>query len=298
MNFKSSTVLALSLMLVLSAASAGTLDRVKQSKKLTFAYVADLRPFSFNDEGGKPAGYAVEICRQLAEAVKTELAQPALAVNFVQISREEGLAAVSKGKADLLCAAVPQTLGSRKNVSYSLPIFASGVGAVVRKEGSTRLKDILSDREQQARPTWRANADQVIQRSTLSVVEGSHAQKVLEERLKELKLAATIYPVADYDSGIARVAENRTDAFFGDRAILLDTVKRQGGAKVEVLDRYFTHEVGSLVLPRGDEDFRFLVDRSLSRLYRSAEFKDLYAKWFGPPSANALTFFRLAALPE
>jgi ABC-type amino acid transport substrate-binding protein len=51
-------------------------------------------------------------------------------------------------------------------------------------------------------------------------------------------------------------------------------------------------------LQRGDEDFRLLVDRALSRLYASEDLHFLYAKWFGEPGEFALEFFRLSALPE
>ena len=60
----------------------------------------------------------------------------------------------------------------------------------------------------------------------------------------------------------------------------------------------FTYEPLALALPRGDEDLRLLVDRTLCGLYRSDEIGSLYATWFGEPDENALTFFRLNTLPE
>ena len=65
-----------------------------------------------------------------------------------------------------------------------------------------------------------------------------------------------------------------------------------------VLDRQFTYEPLALALARGDEDFRLVVDRTLSRLFGSKEFGDVYAKWFGKPDEDALNFFRWSALPE
>jgi putrescine:ornithine antiporter len=65
-----------------------------------------------------------------------------------------------------------------------------------------------------------------------------------------------------------------------------------------VMDRYFTNENVSLTLPRGDDAFRLVVDRTLSRLYPTPELRALYVQWFGEPTPDALTFFRLNALPE
>jgi hypothetical protein len=36
----------------------------------------------------------------------------------------------------------------------------------------------------------------------------------------------------------------------------------------------------------------------LSRLFRSKEFPDDYAKWFGKPNTSVATFYEFVALPE
>ena len=70
-------VLAAVLMrLAARTASAATLDRVKQTGKLTLGYQTDARPFSYRDEAGKPAGYAVALCQKIADQVKAELGLP------------------------------------------------------------------------------------------------------------------------------------------------------------------------------------------------------------------------------
>ena len=41
-----------------------------------------------------------------------------------------------------------------------------------------------------------------------------------------------------------------------------------------------------------------IVDRSLSRLFRSEEFQGLYVKWFGVPDETTLNHIVQNALPE
>jgi polar amino acid transport system substrate-binding protein len=63
-----------------------------------------------------------------------------------------------------------------------------------------------------------------------------------------------------------------------------------------VLERYFTHDALAFALARGDEYFRLAVDEALSRFFQSEEFRAVYARWFGEPSDETLSLFRLGTL--
>ena len=281
------------------ASAAGTLERVKASGKLTVGYGADARPFTYKDESGNPAGYAIALCGKIADAMKADLGLSSLAVDYIAVTPDEGLRAIVQGKIDILCEATVPTLKSRKEVSYSIPIFASGIGAVVAKDASTRLKDILSGRTPPTSPTWRANADQLLRQSTISVVAGTRTEQMLADRLSQLQLIPKMVPVDSYAAGIDRMLDGRSNVLFGDRAILLDIVRRQNlSGQLQVLDRFFTHETLAFAVPRDDENLRLDVDAALSRLFRSNEFRDVYGKWFGPLKDETWSLFRLTALPE
>ena len=88
-----------------------------------------------------------------------------------------------------------------------------------------------------------------------------------------------------YEAGIRRVLDRRTNVFFGDRAILLDAAKRSPSDRdLIVLDRHFTHETMAFALPRGDEDFRLIVDSDLEPAVRIQGISRVCTrKWFGQP---------------
>ena len=78
--------LALLAAIVASApASAQTLDRIRDTKTIKLGYEPDARPFSFKDEAGKPAGYAVALCTIVADTAKTELGLTELTVEWVPL---------------------------------------------------------------------------------------------------------------------------------------------------------------------------------------------------------------------
>lgn len=289
--------IACALLLFGSAHAAGTLDGVKKSGKLTLGYRTDARPFSFKDESGNAAGYSVALCQKVADEVKAELGLASLSVSWVPVALEERFGALAAGKVDLLCGADSVTLSRRKEVSFSIPIYLGGVGALLRSDAPFGLTKALSERPAPSGPLWRGTpTEQLLLEQTFTVVAGTTSEKVLSDRIGKFQLKAKVVPVKDYAAGVQSVFERKANVFFGDRPILLDAAKSRG--ELVVLDRRFTDEQLALALRRGDEDFRLAVDRALSKLYGSPEFRKEYTKWFGEPDERAAAFFRAVALPE
>jgi ABC-type amino acid transport substrate-binding protein len=280
-------------------APTGTLEQIKTAGRIKIGYRTDARPLSWRDESGQATGYSVSLCQRIAEATKAELGMADLPVEWVPVTIETRFGAVQQGQIDLMCGAETATLARRGDVAFSIPIFPGGIGALLRADAPARLREALTGRPPQPQPLWRGTVVQALQARTFSVVAGTTSESWLAGRIDTFQIAAKVAPVEGYDAGVRRVLDRGSDVFFGDHAILLDAAKRSPSAHdLIVLDRLFTFEPVALALRRGDEDFRLVVDRTLSRLYRSGEIGGLYAKWCGEPDENALTFFRLSALPD
>ena len=283
-----------------SMASGATLERVKEAGKLTLAFEPDARPFSYKDESGTPAGYTVALCGKVAEAVKKRLAIADLTINWVPIPSADALHALQQGSADLLCGLDPVSLTSRKDADFSIPIFPGGVGAVMRTDAPVAVKEILEQGRPSDKPIWRGSpARTVLNEQTFSVVAGTSAAKWLAGRIAAFELAATVAPVTGYGAGVDRVAEGVSDVFFGDYAALLDAARHSpSSGNLLVLSRHFTYEPIAIGMARGDSELRLLVDQVLSDTYRSADFRELFQSWFGPPDDAVVTFFRQTTLPD
>ena len=279
-------------------AASPTLTRIKQSGKITFGYQSDARPFSYRDQSGNAAGFTVALCKTVAGAIKAELALSNLNIEWVAVGPADRFTAVGTGKVDAFCGADTDTWSRRQEVAFSIPVFPGGIGALLRKDAPERLSEILNQKPP-SNPQWRASAGQLIQTQTFAVIGGTTAQTWLGGKLNEFKLSSKVVPVTSYDAGVMAVVDRQASVFFGDRAVLLDAIAHNAsGSKLEVLDRLFTYEAFALPLPRGDEAFRALVDRTLSRLYPTAEFRTLYTQSFGEPTADVVTFYRWNTRPE
>jgi ABC-type amino acid transport substrate-binding protein len=90
----------------------------------------------------------------------------------------------------------------------------------------------------------------------------------------------------------------KADAFFSDRAMLLDAVKQRAGTDLVVAGRLFRRDFIAMAVRRDDGDFHLFVDRTLSRLYRSPELNGMYTRNFGTPTPEALDFFKIVAIPD
>jgi len=267
---------------------------------ITIGYYADARPFSYENESGKPVGYGVEICQKVIELTQGELGVTEVQKSWVPVTLERRLQLMREKKVQLICGE-PVTLSARKDVSFSIPIFQGGVGALLRTDAPAGLAKALAERPSTPdKPLWRGTpTEQLLQTQTFAVVAGTPTEKVLANALTRLQLSSKVAPVKNYTEGVQAVLDRKANVFFADRSILLDAVKRNPSyAELKVIDRRYTVGPVAFALPRGNEDVRLAVDRALSRLYGTPEFRAIYVKWFGEPDADTLTFFRLSALPE
>ncbi|MGE5088020.1 MAG: amino acid ABC transporter substrate-binding protein [Candidatus Levyibacteriota bacterium] len=278
--------------------SSATLDRIRAAGRITLGYRTDARPFAYKDETGGAAGFSVALCTRIAEQVKATLQLPSLAIEWVPVTLAGRFGDVQQGKVDLLCGADSVTLARRKEVAFSIPIYPGGIGAMLNADASYRLRQVLS-KGRQVGPFWRGSPAELLEQQTFSVVAGTTSEHWLASRANALQIDAKTVPVNSYDAGIRRLLDHQSNVLFGDRAILLDAAKRSPSAQdLIVLDRHFTYEPIALALGRNDDDFRLLVDRTLSQLFGSGEFAGIYAKWFGKLDTAASAFYRDSALPE
>ncbi|MEM5364749.1 putrescine-ornithine antiporter [Paraburkholderia azotifigens] len=281
-----------------SSALAGALARIKQSGQINVGYLDAASPFIYRDNTGRVVGYLAGLCQGVADQTQSGLGLPSLKVNWMLVSADERYRALQDHRIDVLCGD-PETLTGRKFISYSVPVYPGGVGALLRTDATRGLKELLSGDIQPHGPIWRASPAQLLNAQTFSAVKGSPTERWLNDRISEFKLTARIVNVSSYEEGVRLVLDRKTNVFFAERQILQDAVKRSTAAdNLQVLQRRFTIVPVSLGVARDDEDMRLFVDQALSKMYSSGNYRGLYVKWFGEPDEETKNFYRLAVLPE
>jgi polar amino acid transport system substrate-binding protein len=281
-----------------SPAAADRLDTIRSTAKLTLGYRLDSRPFSYKDATDAPAGFSVVLCQKVAEEIKTELNLPSLTVEWSPVPVDNSSLALQQGKIDLLCGPDTVTLSRRQEVSFSIPIFASGVGAIMRSDSPTGLRDVLEGKPATG-PLWRGSPARILQKKTFTLVKGTTSEAWMAERLQAFQLDASVIPVESYAAGINAIIEGQADVFFGDRAVIMEAAG-PGVASGELvpLNRLYTREPIALSMARDNDSLRLIVDRGLSHFYRSPDFRTLYLRTFGEPTASAMLFYQVSTLPD
>ncbi len=269
------------LVLVAGQAEADVLARLSQGEPLRIGFREDAAPFSYRNDLGNPVGFSIELCGVVVRDLKQELGLPDLLVEFIPVGAESRFAALQDGTIDLLCGATTATLSRRELVDLSIPTFIDGASVLYRKGGPADFESLAGHK--------------------VGVRGGTTTEAALQEALAELSVAAEVVSVSDHTDGLAMLEKNELAAYFADQSILLFLLL-QSGAQDELWlsGRFFTREPYALALPRGDDDFRLFVDRSLSRLYRSGAMGKVFTKSFGlaKPSQLVESLYLISALPE
>jgi polar amino acid transport system substrate-binding protein len=203
---------------------------------------------------------------------------------------------VEEGRIDLLCGATSDTIKRRERVSFSLPIFVTGTAAILRKDAPPDLLRVLQGQKAYSGPIWRGSINRGLADHTYAVHAGTVTEEWVRERIATLGVIAKVVTVEDHAKGVEMVANKKADAYFADRVILENYATRSKHAdELMVLDRYFTLEPLAMAMARNNDDFRLVVDATLSRIFRSGEIVDIFRSYFGDPSEMTLTLFRFVA---
>jgi len=203
-------VLATVLALTSQAATAGTLERIRDSGTFRMGYRADAKPYSYQNEQGQPAGYLVDLCLEIARALG-----PDINPQFVRVAAVQRFEAVRDGRVDILCDPSSITMPRREIVDFSLPTYFDGAGVIFRSgKPIGRFEDFAGKR--------------------IGVLEGTTTEQTLRASLGELNVKATIVTVRDHGAGLDLLPWPTVDfARFGAiETVPLSRIRKISGANL------------------------------------------------------------------
>ena len=281
--------IALAMVMALGATTAhaqaltGTLKKVMDSGTLTIGYRENALPFAFAGSDGKPAGYSVDLCKEIAVAVQQELKLNNMAVSWVPVTPENRIDAVANGTVDIECGSTTASLSRQEKVDFTLMTFVDSASLLIAEGSGLRTINDLAGKR-------------------VGVVPGTTTERAITDFLRAQSIAATVVPVKDHDEGLAALQTSKIEAYASDRTILVGLVlQARGTARYAVVSDDISFEPYGFMVRRDDSAFRLVANRALARIYRSGAIGAIYAKWFGAlgkPTPALVLMYALQGLPE
>ncbi len=264
-------------------ADSFTLERIRATGSVTFAFRDNAAPFSFRDRAGAVRGYSVELCQRIAASLQKELKLSSLDVKWRAVDAATRLSVVASGEAAAECGTTTITLSRLATADFSVPIFVDGGGVLVRADAQiARLADLKGRK--------------------VAVIAGTTTEQALARALSALDVPAVLVPVKDGVEGMSLLGQRKVDGYASDRVVLAGLRAREAnGTDFAFVEQDFSYEPYAIVVRRDDPDFRLAVNRALVALYRSGEIDGIFQRWLSPlgrPGPLLHAMFYLNTLPE
>jgi glutamate/aspartate transport system substrate-binding protein len=241
------------------------LDRIRSSGKIVLAHRESSVPFSYYDANKKPVGYALDLCKDIAEAVRKHLGLKSLEIAYLPITTANRIEAIASGKADLECGSTTNNAERRQKVAFTIPHYITGTRFAVRADS----------------PIAELNQ---FEHHVLVSTAGSTPFKSIDQANKDRLLGIDVRPVKDNAEAMKMLADKSADGFAMDDVQLYGLIAESPNpAQFKVVGKFITIEPLAIMMSKDDAAFKKVVDEEMRRMIRSGEAEKIYDRWFMSP---------------
>ncbi len=248
----------------ITAAAAGTLDRIAETGVIRAGTRMDAIPFAFDDGNGKPIGFSVDLIEEIRAAAEKSLGKP-IKLELSVVTPANRVQRVADGELDIVCEITTPTWEREQHVDFSIPIFRDGTRILAFRDTVRAIsnpKDML-----------------------IGVAEGTTTATILADALPGIRIKN--YPSMD-DAFIA-LGKGEVQGVANIGVVLLGLSRKfEPTRSVVLLPRSapFGNETMSCMVPQDDSAWRDFVNHTIIDLedgladYRG-RYMDIHDKWFG-----------------
>ncbi len=237
-----------------AAAHPSHIDRILAAGELRVGTSASQPPLNMKDRDGNIFGLEIDLARILAESMDVEL-------RLVEMPFKELLGALEAGEVDIVISGLTITPKRNLRVAFVGPYFLSG------KSFLTKYKTLAEAKKLEA-----VEAKDV----TLTALEGSTSQDLLEQVLPETKLL----PAASYEDALRMLDESQADALVADYPFCFYAVLRHPEKAYVASITPITYEPLGIAMPGDDPQLINLVTNLINTLRDSGKLDLMKTRWF------------------
>ena len=221
---------------------------------------------------GRRPNPELEACCQARQVEFAELlAQSDYLSLHAPLTPQTRIPLLTAGTVDIICESSTHTLGRSRQVSFLNTTFLTGSKLLVRKNsGIKRIEDLTGK----------------VLVGALGGTNERAAQVEIDKKGIKIK-GGEIVKVKDNAQAMLNMEQGRADAFTSDDVVLFGLASlAKNPAEWEVVGPYFSYDPYGMIIPRNNDDWRLLGNKTITMLVRSGELHAIYKKWFEPGPSN------------
>jgi len=239
-----------------------TLANIKRTHVVRLGYRESSPPFSFLDHSNRPIGYSLELCEAIVEEIGVEVDDANLKVEYVKVTSDDRIPAVTENKIDLECGSTTANAERAKLVAFSPLIFVAGTKLMVPKAS-----------------TISAPAD--LKGKTVVVTKGTTNEQAMHAIDKKFSLGLNIVTSPDHEQSYQMLVDGKADAFATDDILLYGLIARHKTQdKFKVTGEYLSYDPYGIMFRKGEPQLKAVVERTFRKLGSGRDLIPLYNKWF------------------
>ena len=239
-----------------------TLDNIKRTHVVRLGYRESSPPFSFLDHSNRPIGYSLELCEAIVEEIGVEVDDPNLRIEYVKVTSDDRIPAVTENKIDLECGSTTANAERAKLVAFSPLIFVAGTKLMVPKASTISAPTDLKGK-------------------TVVVTKGTTNEQAMHAIDKKFSLGLNIPASPDHEQSYQMLVDGKADAFATDDILLYGLIARHKTQdKFKVTGEYLSYDPYGIMFRKGEPQLKAVVERTFRKLGSGRDLIPLYNKWF------------------
>jgi len=266
-----------------AAEPTGALKKIKDNGSITIGHRESSIPFSYLDDKAQPVGYTMELCSRIVDELKKELKMPALKVNLQAVTSANRIPLVQNGTIDMECGSTVNNAERQALVAFSDTTFVVATRFIAKKSDNLKTIEDLKGK-------------------TIAATTGTNTVKRVRDLDMTRKLSLNMLNGKDHADSMLLVSSGRATAFFEDDILLVGmAASSQNPNEFALSTEGYSVDPYAIMIPKGDAEFKKLVDGVLVGLFKSGEINKIYERWFLkpiPPKNITLNFPMGAALKQ
>jgi glutamate/aspartate transport system substrate-binding protein len=243
----------------------GTLKKVKDAGFISVGHRESSIPFSYYDDKNQVVGYSQDLVMMVVDAVKKKLNMPNLEVKLIPVTSQNRIPLIQNGTIDIESGSTTNNLERQQQVSFSNTFFIIGTRLLVKKDSG--VKDFAD-----------------LKGKNVVVTAGTTSERLIREMNEKNKMGMNIISAKDHGESFLTLQSGRVAAFMLDDALLAgERAKARRPDDWVIVGTPQSKEAYGMMIRKGDDDFKKLVDETIAKAQTSGEAAKLYQKWFQSP---------------